>query len=54
MGLFLYFQAGDSSQWFTWGAGKLVLQMAILVCGGVTLYVGVLFTAGLRWREVYR
>jgi len=54
MGLFLYFQAGDWSQWFTWGAGKQVLQMAILVCGGVTLYVGVLFTAGLRWREVYR
>jgi len=54
MGLFLYFQAGDSSQWFTWGAGKQVLQMAILVCGGVTLYVGVLFAAGLRWREVYR
>jgi len=54
MGLFLYFQAGDWSQWFTWGAGKQVLQMAILVCGGVTLYVGVLFAAGLRWREVYR
>ena len=54
MGVFLYFQAGDWSQWFTWGAGKQVLQMAILVCGGVTLYVGVLFAAGLRWREVYR
>jgi hypothetical protein len=54
MGVFLYFKAGDWNQWLTWGAGEQVLQMAILVCGGVMLYVGVLFAAGLRWREVYR
>ena len=54
MGVFLYFKAGDWNQWLTWGAGEQVLQMAFLVCGGVMLYVGVLFAAGLRWREVYR
>ena len=54
MGVFLYFKAGDWNQWLTWGAGEQVLQMAILVCGGVMLYGGVLFAVGLRWREVYR
>lgn len=54
MGLFLYFRAGEWAQWLSWSVGEQILQMAILVCGGIALYVGILFAAGLRWREVYR
>lgn len=54
MGLFLYFRAGEWAQWLSWSVGEQILEMAILVCVGIALYVGILFAAGLRWREVYR
>tara|TARA_B110000902_G_scaffold251989_1_gene312898 strand:- start:372 stop:1205 length:834 start_codon:yes stop_codon:yes gene_type:complete len=54
MGLFLYFRAGEWAQWLSWSVSEQIFEMAILVCGGIALYVGILFAAGLRWREVYR
>lgn len=51
---FLYTQAGLWRDWLEWSASTQIMQMAILVGGGVAVYAIVLVAAGLRWRDVYR
>jgi putative peptidoglycan lipid II flippase len=51
---FLVLLAGAWQQWTDWSLQQRVLQMAVLVVGGVCLYVAVLFIVGLRWRHIYR
>jgi hypothetical protein len=40
--------------WLEWSASAQIMQMAILVGGGLAVYAIVLVAAGLRWRDVYR
>jgi putative peptidoglycan lipid II flippase len=52
--MFLVVLAGAWQQWIDWSLQQRVLQMTVLVLGGVCLYVAVLFIVGLRWRHIYR
>lgn len=46
--------AGQWQDWLDWSLQQRILQMAMLVLGGVCLYALVLFIVGLRWRHIYR
>lgn len=51
---FLVSFAGDWQDWVSWTISDKLIQLTILVCGGVIIYGAVLFAAGLRWRHIYR
>jgi len=51
---FLLTLSGDWQDWLAWGTADKVMQLSILVVGGVSVYAGVLFATGLRWRHIYR
>ena len=56
-GLMVYFLlsfSGDWQDWLVWSITDKVVQLAMLVLGGVFIYVAVLYAAGLRWRHIYR
>lgn len=56
-GLMVYFLisfSGTWQDWLGWSIVDKVLQLALLVLGGVSIYLAALFAAGLRWRHVYR
>lgn len=54
MAVFLVYVAGDWQQWLQWTVWQRVLQMSLLVVGGISLYALVLVACGLRWRHIYR
>ena len=54
MALFLVSFAGDWQLWSEYSMGTKVLQLGTLVIGGILIYVGTLFAAGLRFRHIYR
>lgn len=54
MALFLISVVGDWNRWSDWSMFTQVYQLAILVLGGMVIYMGVLFAAGLRWKHIYR
>lgn len=54
MAFFLISFAGDWRLWSDWSMFTKVSQLAMLVVGGIVLYMGVLFAAGLRWKHIYR
>ena len=51
---FLMRFSGDWQDWLSWEMTGKIVQLSILVIGGVFIYVAVLFAAGLRWRHIYR
>lgn len=56
-GLMVYFLVSYSGQWqdwLAWSISEKVIQLSVLVLGGVFIYAAVLFAAGLRWRHIYR
>ena len=56
-GLMVYFLlafSGNWQDWLSWSMTDKIVQLAMLVFGGVAIYVTVLFSCGLRWRHVYR
>ncbi len=56
-GLMVYFLlsfSGDWQDWLVWSITDKVVQLAILVFGGVSIYGAILYAAGLRWRHIYR
>ena len=54
MAFFLISFAGDWQLWSDWSMFTKVSQLAMLVIGGMGIYIGVLFAAGLRWKHIYR
>ena len=54
MAWFLITVAGDWQQWDAWDSWTRVGRLSLLVFGGITLYSGVLFGSGLRWKHIYR
>lgn len=54
MAFFLISFAGDWQLWSDWSMFTKVSQLAMLVIGGIAIYTGVLFAAGLRWKHIYR
>ena len=54
MAFFLITVVGDWQEWSQWGIGDRVVQLGVLVLGGIALYVVALFTSGLRLRHIYR
>ncbi|PCJ25878.1 MAG: murein biosynthesis integral membrane protein MurJ [SAR86 cluster bacterium] len=54
MALFLYNVAGDWQLWLDLNMVSKITQLGILVIGGIAIYAGVLFAAGLRWKHIYR
>tara|TARA_R110002073_G_scaffold192026_1_gene350797 strand:- start:180 stop:1754 length:1575 start_codon:yes stop_codon:yes gene_type:complete len=56
-GLMVYFLmsfSGDWQDWLIWSIADKVMQLAVLVLGGVFIYVAILYATGLRWRHIYR
>jgi len=54
MVVFLMNFSGDWQEWLSWGIADKIVRLAILVIGGIFIYVALLFAAGLRWRHIYR
>ena len=54
MAFFIISFAGDWELWTQWSVSTKVVQMSILVLGGVAIYVAALFVSGLRWKHIYR
>jgi putative peptidoglycan lipid II flippase len=52
MAAFLWWAAGDWSDWSTWAAHDRVLRIALCVAGGAALYFAVLWALGLRYRDL--
>ena len=40
--------------WLTWSVSTQLLNLCVLVFGGVFVYVVALFLLGLRWQQIYR
>ncbi|MEX0963551.1 MAG: murein biosynthesis integral membrane protein MurJ [Pseudohongiellaceae bacterium] len=56
-GLMIYFLisfSGDWQDWLLWTMADKIVQLSILVVGGIALYAVALVIAGLRWRHIYR
>lgn len=51
---FLLSFAGEWQDWLLWNMTDKLVQLAILVLGGVSVYIAILFASGLRWRHIYR
>ena len=41
-------------EWLSWSVLERVTQLAVLVLGGMVIYVVVLIVAGMRWLDIYR
>ncbi len=54
MAIFLVSLAGDWQAWLDWNMTKKIVQLGMLVFGGMLLYGLVLFLSGVRWRQLYR
>lgn len=54
LAFFLFSLRGFWQDWLNWTVGQQILQLALLVLGGIAVYSAVLFLFGLRWRHVYR
>ena len=54
MAYFLMSFSGERQDWLGWGMTDKILQLGILVVGGIFIYAAVLFATGLRWRHIYR
>ncbi len=54
MALFLISFSGEWHAWLDWSTPARIVQLSILVVGGIIIYAGMLFIAGLRWRHIYR
>jgi putative peptidoglycan lipid II flippase len=55
--LMVYFLLSFSGSWQDWLDYSMMdklIQLGALVFGGISIYAGALFAAGLRWRHVYR
>ena len=52
--VFLLSLSREFSMWLSWPIGTQLLNLCILVFGGVFVYVASLFLLGLRWRQIYR
>lgn len=51
---FLFSFAGAWEDWLAWSVAEKVMQISLLVFGGIAIYVVILFATGLRWRHIYR
>jgi putative peptidoglycan lipid II flippase len=51
---FLMSLSGDWQDWLSWTMTDKIVQLGILVAGGLFIYAATLFVAGLRWRHIYR
>jgi putative peptidoglycan lipid II flippase len=54
LAFFLVSFTGNWQDWLDWGLMSRVSQMALLVFGGMALYVAVLFASGLKLRHINR
>lgn len=54
MTFFLIALVGDWQLWSDWSMFTKISQLGMLVVGGIVIYTGVLFAAGLRWKHIYR
>lgn len=54
LAFFLISFSGDWQSWLEWSMTAKVMQIGILVVGGIVLYGSILFATGLRWRHIYR
>lgn len=54
MAYFLIVMSGDWQLWLGWSMMVKISQLSVLVLGGIALYVAILFTVGIRWKDIYR
>lgn len=54
MAAYLVVMSSDWQAWLSWSVLERVGQLAILVFGGMVIYVAVLVVAGMRWLDIYR
>lgn len=54
MAWFLLVFAGQWQLWLDWSLQERIMQMAMLVFGGIGLYAVMMFAAGLRWHHIHR
>ena len=40
--------------WMEWAMLAKISQLSVLVVGGMAIYLGLLFVAGLRWQHIHR
>ena len=52
--VFLLSLSREFPMWLSWPIGTQLLNLCMLVFGGVFVYVASLFLLGLRWRQIYR
>ncbi len=53
MAFFLLSLAGDWQAWLDWSMTRKIVQLGILVFGGMLIYGVMLFLSGVRWRHIY-
>ncbi len=54
LAIFLIYYSSELSIWLNWQTGTKILQLGILVFGGIVIYFVALFVLGLRWRHIHR
>ena len=54
LAFFLISYSGDWLTWLDWDLMTRVIRMALLVFGGMALYVAALYTSGLRLKHLHR
>ena len=54
LAIFLIYYVEELSIWLNWQAETKILQLGILVFGGIVIYFVSLFVLGLRWRHIHR
>jgi putative peptidoglycan lipid II flippase len=52
MALVIFWMVPTIEQWFTWGWQQKVLEMALLVCAGIGVFVLALVVTGMRMRHL--
>ena len=52
--LFLVVCSNELTTWLSWSAGTQILELSVLVFGGVTIYFISLYLLGLRWTHIQR
>ena len=54
LAFFLIRYSGDTQAWLDWDLMSRITRMALLVFGGIALYVAALFAGGLRLKHLHR
>ena len=54
MAMFLISFSGPWEDWTNWEMMSKILQLSVLVVGGMLIYSVVLYGAGIRWRHIHR